>query len=204
MEQSQNQKYLVIGLAVVALVLAGVIAWLVLGSNNSANPASPATTNLGGTEQAAELPPGHPSTTDTGTAGAPAGMGGAPAGMGGATAAPPANFDPTTATKVPADSDPKKFVDAYYAAVMKDDYATAFKHLPADKQTGSSPDALKQQIEGYGVTGYTITSAAQQGDSYTVNADQKTSSYGTFSNTWVFVKNGNVWVLQSKAVTGMK
>lgn len=204
MEQSQNQKYLVIGLAVVALVLAGVIAWLVIGSNSSANPASPATTGLSGAQQQAALPPGHPSTAATGTTGGTGGMGGATGGNAAAAPQAPANFDPKTATKVPANSDPKKFVDAYYAAIMKDDYKTAFAHLPADKQTGSSPDALKQQIEGYGVTGYTITSAAQQGDQYTVNADQVTSSYGTFSNTWVFVKNGNVWVLQSKAVTGMK
>ena len=200
MEQSQNQKYLVIGLAVVALVLAGVVAWLVLGSNSSADTAStptPADTAAG---QQAQLPPGHPTTT--GTAGGA--MGGATTGGTAAAGQAPANFDPKTATKVPSGSDPKKFVDEYYAAIMKDDYATAFKHLPADKQTGSSPDALKQQIEGYGVTGYTITSAAQQGDQYTVNADQATSSYGTFANTWVFVKNGNVWVLQSKAVTGMK
>ena len=199
MEQSQNQKYLVIGLAVVALVLAGVVAWLVLGSNNSGNPASPATTDLGAAQQQGQVPAGQPSTATAG---------GAPAGspMGGAAAAPqaPANFDPKSATKVPAGSDPKKFVDEYYAAVMKKDYATAFKHLPADKQTGSNPDALKQQIEGYGITGYEITGASQQGDQYSVAADQKTSSYGTFSNTWVFVKNGNVWVLQSKAVTGMK
>ncbi len=195
MEQSQNQKYLVIGLAVVALVLAGVVAWLVLGSNNSADTASTGTpAATAGAAQQTQVPAGQQ---------APAGMGGA---TGGTAAAPqaPANFDPKTATKVPSGSDPKKFVDEYYAAVMKDDYATAFKHLPADKQTGSSPDALKQQIEGYGVTGYTITSGAQQGDQYLVNADQVTSSYGTFSNTWVFVKNGNAWVLQSKAVTGMK
>jgi hypothetical protein len=195
MEQSQNQKYLVIGLAVVALVLAGVVAWLVLGSNNSADTASTTTPAATAADQQAQLPAGHPSTTST--------AGGATGGTAAAGQAP-ATFDPKTATKVPAGSDPKKFVDEYYAAVMAKDYATAFKHLPADKQTGSSPDALKQQIEGYGITGYTITAAAQQGDQYSVNADQVTSSYGTFANTWVFVKNGDVWVLQSKAVTGMK
>jgi hypothetical protein len=199
MEQSQNQKYLVIGLAVVALVLAGVIAYLVIGSNSSANPASPATTGVGGMpQQQAQVPP------QTGGATGGGAMGGATGGNAGAAPQAPADFDPKTATKVPANSDPKKFVEAYYASIMKDDYKTAFAHLPADKQTGSSPDALKTQIEGYGVTGYKIVSAAQQGDQYTVNADQQTSSYGTFSNTWVFVKNGNAWVLQSKAVTGMK
>ncbi len=203
MEQSQNQKYLVIGLAVVALVLAGVIAYLVIGSNTSANPASPATTGVGGTQQQAQVPPQTGGATGGGAMGGATG-GGATGGNAAAAPQAPANFDPKTATKVPANSDPKKFVEAYYASIMKDDYKTAFAHLPADKQTGSSPDALKQQIEGYGVTGYTITSASQQGDQYTVNADQQTSSYGTFSNTWVFVKNGNAWVLQSKAVTGMK
>jgi hypothetical protein len=195
MEQSQNQKYLVIGLAVVALVLAGVIAWLVIGSNSSADTAASGTTNAATTQQQTQPSAG----TTTGGA-----MGGATTGGAAAAGQAPATFDPKTATKVPAGSDPKKFVDEYYAAVMKKDYATAFKHLPADKQTGSSPDALKQQIEGYGITGYSITGAQEQGGQYTVNADQVTSSYGTFSNTWLFVKNGNAWVLQSKAVTGMK
>jgi hypothetical protein len=125
--------------------------------------------------------------------------------MGGSAApAAPSSFDPASATKVPAGTTPEKYVDEYYAAVMKKDYKTAFAHLPADKQAGSSPDALKQQIEGYGITGYKVTSATQQGDQFSVNADQVTSSYGTFANTWVFVKDGNVWLVQSKAVTGMK
>ena len=191
MDQSQQQKYLVIGLAVVALVLAGIVAWLVLG-NNSAGVATPAATNTAGSSTTgSQLPAGDPNASST-------------TGGTSASAGAPANFDPAKATKVPSGSDPKKFVDEYYAAVMKKDYSTAFKHIPADKQAGSSPDALKTQLEGYGITGYTITSATQQGDQYTVNADQVTSSYGTFSNTWVFVKNGNAWVLQSKAVTGMK
>ncbi len=185
MEQSQTQKYVVIGLAVIALLLAAIVVYLVIPKNNSADIASttPTTTTSGTT------------TGQTGTSGTT----GTTAGSTASTA-----FDPKTATKVPSGTDPKQFVDQYYAAVMKKDYATAFKHLPADKQTGSSPDALKQQIEGYGITGYSVTGATQQGDTYTVTADQVTSQYGTFSNTWVFVKNGNTWLLQSKAVTGMK
>jgi cytoskeletal protein RodZ len=180
MEQSQTQKYLVIGLAVVALVLVGVIAWLAISNNSSQASATATNTPATTTDQSAPT--------------------------GGATSAPSSEtpFDAKTATKVPSGTDPKKFVDEYYAAVMKKDYTTAFKHLPAAKQTGSSPDALKQQIEGYGITGYSVTGATQQGDQYTVTADQVTSQYGTFSNTWVFVKDGNVWLVKDKAVTGMK
>ena len=190
MEQSQ-QKYLVIGLAVVVIVLVGVIGYLVINSQNQqvAEPAAAPIT-------------GAPAQTP------PAGMGQAPAGMGqgatGGTGAAPADFDPAKATAVPKDSTPEAFVKDYYEAILKKDYASAFKLLPADKQAGSSADALKQQIEGYGVTAYTVTQAAEQDGKFIVNADQVTQSYGTFSNAWVFVKNGDVWVLQSKAVTGMK
>jgi len=31
-----------------------------------------------------------------------------------------------------------------------------------------------------------------------------TESYGTFENTWTFTKKDGVWLVSSKAVTGMK
>ena len=76
--------------------------------------------------------------------------------------------------------------------------------LPAAKKAGSSPDALKQQVEGYGVVGYKVVSATEEGNKATVVVDQQTSQYGTFENTWVFQKDGDTWLVASKAVTGMK
>lgn len=182
MDQSQ-QKYVVIGLAVVVLVLAGVIGYMVVSAQSQPEAASvgASSTNTG--------------QTGTGATGGTAAQG---------ASQEPASFDPKTATKVPAGTTPEAFVKEYYEAVTKKDYATAFTHLPADKQAGSSAEALKQQLEGYGITGYEVTKATEQDGKFVVDADQITQSYGTFANSWVFVKNGNVWVVQSKAVTGMK
>ncbi len=127
-----------------------------------------------------------------------------PAAPGAATAIVPADFDAKAATKVSSGTTPEKWVDEYYAAADKGDWTTAFNHLPAAKQTGSSPDALKQQVASYGITGYKITSSTAQGDEATVIVDQQTTQYGTFENTWVFKKQGDTWLVAGKKVTGMK
>ena len=173
----------VIALIVAVVVLAAGLGY-VIWKNNSSVPA------VGDVSTGSNT-----ATTATSTAGA---------GTGTGTSIVPTDFDAKTATEVPSGTTPEKWVDEYYAAADKGDWATAFKHLPSAKQTGSSPDALKQQVAGYGVTGYKITSATEQGDQATVTVDQETSQYGTFQNTWVFKKQGSTWVVAGKAVTGMK
>lgn len=135
-----------------------------------------------------------PASTPTGDTGA-----GAPAG----TAAPAADFDPTTATKVPEGTSPEDFVAAYYDAILAGDWETAYAAQPAHKMTGSVAD-FQAQIEGYGVVSYTVTGSSEQGEQYLVEVDQETGSYGTFTNQWVFMKADGGWVVQDKAVTGMK
>lgn len=186
-EQTQNNNTLVIGLVVVAVLLAAIVGVLVWQSNASKpQPAAQA--------PATEAPQG----------GAPQGMGGAPQGMGGAAPATPAEVDPKSATKVPEGTEPEAFVKGYYAACDKGDWKSAFDALPADKKAGNSPEALEQQVSGYGVKSFEITGAQVQGDQATVTVDQVTGSYGTFENTWVFVKKDGQWFVASKAVTGMK
>jgi hypothetical protein len=132
-----------------------------------------------------------PATTD-GSTGMPAG-----------TAAPPADYDPTTATQVPADQSPEDFTAGYYEALLAGDWETAFYSQPAHKQAGTIDD-FAGQIQGYGVVGYTVVSATDQGETYVVVVDQQTGQFGTFENTWVFVQYEGAWVVQDKAVTGMK
>ena len=172
----------VIALVVVVVLLAAGLGY-VIWNNNRTVP------TLSDSSAASNT---VPSNTGTGTA------------TTGGTSLVPADFDAKTATKLPANKTPEKWVDEYYAAADKGDWATAFDHLPAAKQAGSSPDALKQQVAGYGVVGYKITSSTVQGSEATVIVDQETSQYGTFQNTWVFQKSGNTWVVAGKAVTGMK
>ena len=178
----------VIGLVVVVVVLAAGLGYAVYNNNR----AVPTITEL----------PASSATADGSAAGTASAAAGA---MGAATgAAASTDFDPKTATKVTAGTTPEKWVDAYYAAADKGDWETAYNHLPAAKKAGSSPDALKQQVEGYGVVGYKVVSATEEGNKATVVVDQQTSQYGTFENTWVFQKDGDTWLVASKAVTGMK
>ncbi|GAB4279420.1 MAG: hypothetical protein Kow0056_12540 [Coriobacteriia bacterium] len=146
-----------------------------------------------------DVPGPDSAATSAGTSGV-ADAGGAQAG---GVAPPAADFDPTTATKVPADVTPEDFVAGYYEAVLAGDWEEAYSRQPAARQTGDV-DGFAQQIQGYGVVGYEITGATQQGDQYMVTVDQQTAQYGTFVNQWVFYNHEGEWVVQDKAVTGMK
>ena len=59
-------------------------------------------------------------------------------------------------------------------------------------------------MSGYGIKSFEITGATGEGDNAVVKVDQVTGSYGTFENTWTFVKKDGTWYVASKAVTGMK
>jgi hypothetical protein len=195
-EQTQNsQQTLIIALIVIAVLLAAAVGVLIWRQSNQAIP-----------QPSAGLPSQQ---SITGQPAAPQGMGSgttAPQGMGGSQAAPvsPAEVDPKSATAVPEGTEPEAFVKSYYENCDKGDWEAAFAALPADKKAGNSPDALKEQVSGYGVKGYAITDASVQGDQATIKVDQETASYGTFENTWVFVKKDGSWFVASKAVTGMK
>lgn len=181
--QSNNQQTIVIGLVVIAALLAAIVGVLVYQTSKSNQVPAPTATAP---------------TTNTGTTGT---MGGA---TGGTTAPTDTAFDPKTATKLPAGTQPEAWVKAYYTACEKGDWKAAFDALPTAKKAGNSPDALKEQVTGYGIKSFKISSAVVNGDKATIKADQVTTSYGTFENTWTFVKQGGVWLVESKAVTGMK
>lgn len=179
-----NQQTIVIALVVIAVLLAAIVGVLIYQQTKTTVPAPTASVS---------------NTSNTANQGST--QGSTQGNMGDSSAT---EFDPKTATKVPSGTTPEQWVKAYYDACDKGDFETAFKHLPAAKQTGSSASALKEQLEGYGITGYTMGTVSAQGDTTTVTVDQVTKSYGTFVNEWTFVKvNGN-WLVKGKAVTGMK
>jgi hypothetical protein len=186
--QGNNQQMIIIALAVIAVLLAAIMGVLIWQQSQAAVPAVSAQ---------------PPATAPAPSAAAPSGTG---AGTGApAQAAPdPAAVDPSAATEVPKGTDPEAFVKAYYEACDKGDWKAAYNALPADKKQGQTPEGLQQQVEGYNVTGFTITNAAVEGDQATIMVDQVTGSYGTFENQWTFVKKDGVWYATSKQVTGMK
>jgi len=188
-EETHSNQTLIIALVVVAVLMAAIVGVIVYQQSQAVPPVTAAPTGTA------------PTATDP-AAGAPAGMGGATGATGGSTT--PAEVDPKEATEVPEGTKPEAFVEAYYQACESGDWQAAFDALPADKKAGNSPEALKEQVSGYGVEGYKVTAATTEGDTTIVKVDQVTGSYGTFENTWTFVeKDGKVFVA-SKAVTGMK
>lgn len=178
-EQSanSNQQVIVIGLVVVAVLLAAIVGVMLYQNSKVPAPDAAAVQQ----QQQAQ----------------------APAGGGTQGQQQTAPVDPKKAVKLPASITPKQWVEEYYTAADKGDYATAVKHLPADKQATTTPQSLKDQLAGYGITGFEVTDAQTQGNTTKVVATQKTKQYGTFENTWTFQKVGNEWAIVGKAVTGM-
>jgi hypothetical protein len=188
---SSNQNTIVIALVGIAVVLAAVVGYMLWQQANALPPAQPAAQQTPADAQ--------------GAAPADAGQGDAATGAdaGASTEAPP--IDPATAVALPEGTSPEQWVTEYYEATESGDFAAAVQHLPADKQAQTTPESLEEQLAGYGISGFSVVSATEEGDKATVVVDQTTNSFGTFENTWTFVKaDDGAWVVSTKAVTGMK
>ncbi len=181
--QKSNQQMIVIALVVIVVLLAAIVG-IVVFQNRPDVPAL----NSAAQQQAAPAADGSQ----------------APAGAPAPAAVDPASVDAATATKLPKGVEPEAFVKSYYEACQKGDWQAAYDALPADKKQGQTPEGLEQQVSGYGVESFAVSSATVEGDQATVIADQVTSQYGTFENMWTFVKKDGSWYAATKAVTGMK
>jgi hypothetical protein len=92
-------------------------------------------------------------------------------------------------------------VKKYFDAVVAQDYTTAFKLLPTDKQA-QGEQAFAQQIAGYGMDKFTMGKADVGTDKATVEATANTSG-GPFTYIWTFVKYKGEWVVESRKIGGM-
>ena len=184
---NQNQT-IVYALAAIVVLLIAIVVVMVVRDNKTVAPVAVA--------------PAATTPATTGQTGQPAAV--SPSAAPGAiTLVAPAGFDAAAATKVPAGTEPKAFVEGYYKAVDAKDYAKALGLTPAVYQKTQTADGLKGQLESYGITGWTFVSEDTKGNLRQVNIDQQTGA-GTFSNGWLFQKSGSSWVLVEKKVTGMK
>jgi hypothetical protein len=184
-----KQKQLMVALAVVAILLAVIIIVIV----QSSPPGS-------------TVPTGAPGTTATSTEQSATPSTGSMGADGSAVAAngQEVPFDESTAVKVPPESTPRAWVEEYYRACEESQWELAWQHLPATKQQVTSPEALKVQLEGYGITGYKITNEQESGNALEISADQETANYGTFTSIWEFVKSAEgEWLVKNKAVASM-
>lgn len=184
-EQTHNtNQTVVIGLAVVAVLLAAIAGILVWQQS-----------------QAAQLPTpvASPGNSMGDVAGATSG---APAGMGGAATGAPVEFDEKTATKVPEGTDPVAYVEEYHKAVAAGDYEAAYKMLPLDKQQSyGDAKAYAEQVKAYGITSYEMGEPTEDGDTITVAATQVTPQM-PITYTWTLKKVGDTWFVASRTMGG--
>lgn len=167
-------RTVVILLGVIVVLLVAVVVYLVAGGKDADTPTASNNGNTGSTN-----------TTST---------------MPGGTETP---FDPATATKVASGQTPEEHVGAYFDAVVAGDYETAFEMLPADKKESyGGIDAFAAQLQGYGITAYSIDSTTEEGDETQVLATA-TMEGGDFQYLWIFVKSGDDWLLKSRTLPGM-
>lgn len=182
-----TQKQIVIGLVVIAALLAAIVGVLIWqnSSNNVPAPSANATDTGATTDPA--------STATSGTGGMP----------GGAPAATDAEFDPATAPKVAGGQTPEAYVKAYYQACQDGKYADAYKMLPTATQVYYQNEAgFETTLKGYGITGFSVQPQAEKGDTITVVGAQSAQGM-EFPYTWTFVKgDGGAWLVKSRAMGG--
>jgi len=171
---------LVIVLVVAVVVLAAGIGYAIWNNSQS-------------------VPPLSSTATDTGTDAAATGaMPGAATGA----AATSAEFDPATATKVPAGTTPEEFVKAYHEAIVAGKYADAYEMLPlAKQQSYGDAAAYEAQVKAYGITGYEMGAPAENGDEVTIAATQVTPQM-PITYTWTLKKVGDQWYVVSREMGG--
>jgi hypothetical protein len=175
-ENNTNRIVIYLSIAVVVLLVAFVVVVIALGGGK------------GGTPVASTTPPAA-----TGTSTTQAGMSPSAAG---------AAFDPTTATKVPSNSDPKAYAAAYYQAILDKKWDVAFKMQPAKSQVGQTVAAFQQtQEQMYGMTKFAVASAQIGSTEATVVIAQTLKDpNGVWTATWTFVKDGGTWLVKARAV----
>jgi len=175
-ENNTNRIVMYLSIAVVVLLVAFVAVVIVI-SGGAKTASTPGTTPT--------------STTSTGTT------------QGGMSpSAPDATFDPATATKVPADSDPTKFATTYYQAILDKKWDVAFKMQPAKSQVGQTVEAFQQtQEQMYGMTKFEIADTQIGSTEATVVVAQTLRDpNGVWTATWTFVKDGGNWLVKARAV----
>lgn len=182
MSEMTQQKQVTLLLAVVAVLLAAIVGILIYQAN-----AVPAPT-VDGTATSATAQQPAVATTSTAT--------GIPA------AAP--EFDEATAPKVPADQTPEQYVNTYYQLTLDGDFDTAFTMLPTATQASYGDSAAyAAQLQGYGITGFSVDPQVEQDGSIYVVGTSETPQM-PIAYTWTFVQaEDGTWLAAGREMGGM-
>ncbi len=162
-------------LAVVVVLLAAIVAIVVL-----------------------QKPAVAPVTADPGTTGTETSS----TGVMPSTPATDVAFDVKTATKVAAGVTPEQHVKAYFDALVKDDYTTAYALLPLDKKAAQDEATFAAQLAEYDVQKYTIDDVKTTDTGAEITATA-TMAGGDFQYLWTFVKDADTWYVKSRTLPGM-
>jgi len=179
-----TQKQLVIGLAVVAALLAAIIGLLVW-QNASGVPAP--TSNAGavadtsGGDTSGQMPPANTGSSAGG------------------------EFDPATAPTVPAEETCESYVNRYYELCQEGDYATAYTMLPTATQAYYGDAAgFEQTLTGYAISGFSVQPQVEGDGQISVVGIQQAQGMD-FPYTWVFVQGENgEWLVKAREMGGMQ
>lgn len=173
-----TQKQLVIGLVVIAALLAAIIGIVIYQGGNSVPDVNTAAVPTG-TDPAAS-PQGNP-VSPTGTE----------------------EFDPATAPVVPADETPEEYVNRYYQAAADKDYEAAYIMLPTATQVYYGDSAgFQSTLEGYGLSGFSVNPQAEAEGRITVVGVQEAQGM-QFPYTWTFVTGDDgSWLVMSREMGG--
>lgn len=160
-------------LAVIVVLLGVIVAIIVLQKPATTTTTPGGTTNTASTDTSAAMP-----------------------------AAATGEFDPATATKLKDGVTPEQHVEAYFNAIIKGDYQTAYDLLPADKKAAQDAASFGQQLAGYGITAFKLGETSTSGEDTLVNATA-TMAGGSFDYVWTFTKVDGKWVVKSRELAGM-
>lgn len=174
-----TQKQLVIGLVVVAVLLAAIIG-IVIYQNGNTVPAVSTSATPAATDPAAAPTQGDP-VQPTGDA----------------------EFDPATAPVVPDGETPEEYVNRYYQAAADLDYEGAYVMLPTATQAYYGDSAgFQSTLEGYGISGFSVNPQAEADGRITVVGVQDAQGM-QFPYTWTFVAGDDgAWLVMSREMGG--
>lgn len=107
------------------------------------------------------------------------------------------------ATVVPDGMDFKQYCEKYYSAWKAADWQTAYDLQPLNKKEKSDVNGTAQQLQGYGMVGYTIGESQIDENIGTLSVNLDLGENGIWKTSWTFVKNDKgQWTVQD-SVTGM-
>jgi hypothetical protein len=101
-------------------------------------------------------------------------------------------------TMVAEGKTPEEHVAAYFDAVVAKDYATAFALQPADKIAGRTVESYQADVEGYGISAYTILGSGEQQGYTQVTASVTTAAIGEVKYVWSFQETAEGWVVVAR------